>query len=97
MGEVRGFGGSTGCPECKVVSIGKKEEKESRIGLSVYRLFSRSQAKDHGLPTVQRCCFPSDFLPEPLYRFRCIFAAQTLPTGGYPFNYNIDTVMTTVK
>ena len=28
IGEVRGFGGSTGCPECKVVSIGKKAEKE---------------------------------------------------------------------
>ena len=42
MGEVRGFGGSTGCPECKVVGTGKKAEKECQnacIFLFSNRLF----------------------------------------------------------
>jgi hypothetical protein len=35
IGEVRGFGGSTGCPECKVVSIGKKAEKECQNACNI--------------------------------------------------------------
>ena len=37
IGEVRGFGGSTGCPECKVVSIGKKAEKECQNAIFHFR------------------------------------------------------------
>ena len=31
MGEVRGFGGSTGCPECKVVSRKEGGERMSDV------------------------------------------------------------------
>ena len=43
IGGVRGFGGSTGCPECKVVStIGKKAEKECQNACNIlfsYKIF----------------------------------------------------------